>query len=225
MMNTYTLKVALLSDAAFSSGRGLPGDVDTEVCYDLLTGLPYIKGSVLKGLLVEACANLLYALNSPSDLVDAAAHMFGEAGSNHGAEGALIVDDARLPEVVAYGLHQKGGKYRGTVLATQRVLHALTDIRRQSARDPGTGAPRKATLRSLRVMRRTLAFYAPLKLHTDALHTDAQEARALLNACTATVRRGGLRRNRGLGHIRLSLMDNGQPDPFLDDFFAAPYFT
>ncbi len=56
------LKVKLISDATFGRGDGVAGLIDTEVEYEAATGLPFIRGRVLKGLLTEECANILFAL-------------------------------------------------------------------------------------------------------------------------------------------------------------------
>lgn len=86
------LTLTLLSDATFARGDGVSGVVDEEVEYDAVTGLPFVRGRTLKGLLTEACANLLYGLgraNAPGEtrLHAAAARLFGEPGSERdGAE-------------------------------------------------------------------------------------------------------------------------------------------
>src|SRR5437762_1647556 len=57
------LQLELESDTAFGRGEGLAGLLDDEVEYDLATGLPFVRGRTLKGLLVEECANLLFAVS------------------------------------------------------------------------------------------------------------------------------------------------------------------
>jgi hypothetical protein len=59
------LDIRLLSDGAFGRGEGVAGLVDSEVEHEP-SELPFIRGRVLKGLLVEECANLLFALSRPT---------------------------------------------------------------------------------------------------------------------------------------------------------------
>jgi CRISPR/Cas system CMR subunit Cmr4 (Cas7 group RAMP superfamily) len=59
--------IRLISDSAFGRGDGVIGVVDSEVEHDKATGLPIIKGRTIKGLLVESCADLLYAIGLQND--------------------------------------------------------------------------------------------------------------------------------------------------------------
>ena len=71
-MMKLALTIELLTDTTFGRGDGVAGLVDEEVEHDSQTGLPIIRGRTLKGLLVEECANLLYALPGRTDLESAA---------------------------------------------------------------------------------------------------------------------------------------------------------
>jgi hypothetical protein len=86
-------------------------------------------------------------------------------------------------------------------LSWQAILEALTDIRQQTSEERKTGAPAKTTLRSIRVAIRGLRLQAPL-FWTAAPGSD--DLRCLSLALLAT-RHAGLSRNRGRGHILLSL--------------------
>lgn len=213
------LRLCLESDATFGRGEGLAGLVDEEVEYDAATGLPFIRGRVLKGLLVEECANLLYALQvagSPalSALMTAAKHLFGLPGA--GLEGAaqMHVGSARLPlqlrEAVRSAIDRDG-------LKPANVLESLTAIRRQTAIDELSAAPEKNSLRSMRVVLRKTSFCAWLDFAEDPGVDDL----ALLAACALSVRRGGTGRNRGRGRLSLRLLDEqGAIDVTLEPHFA-----
>ena len=67
-MRRLQLHLRLESDATFGRGEGLAGLVDEEIEYDVATGLPFVRGRTLKGLLVEECANLLFALQTAGSL-------------------------------------------------------------------------------------------------------------------------------------------------------------
>src|SRR2546421_2411536 len=86
-MQRLQLCLHLESDATFGRGEGLAGLVDEEIEYDVATGLPFVRGRVLKGLLVEECANLLFALQTAGSpalptLEKSAGWLFGRPGSD-----------------------------------------------------------------------------------------------------------------------------------------------
>ena len=56
------IRLTLKSDATFGLGEGVAGLVDEEIEHDFETGLPFLRGRTLKGLLVEECSNILYSL-------------------------------------------------------------------------------------------------------------------------------------------------------------------
>ncbi len=195
MTTELTLKIELLSDTTFGRGDGVVGLVDAEVEHDASTGLPIIRGRTLKGLLVEACADILYALGNPENLTEAAGWLFGIGGSNLDSQAHMRVGRAELPsDLVAY---VKGQSFKPT-----QILESLTSIRRQTAVDESRfGVPQDKSLRSARVVLRGLAFSAPL--HFDQKPDDP--LLALLAACAANLKRGGSGRNRGRGRLKVQL--------------------
>lgn len=197
------------------------GLLDTEVQYDPFTGLPFLKGRTLKGLLVEACADLLYAVARKdadgSVITDdddpwhqAALCLFGKPGSQLANRAHLRIGDARLPaalhDAVAYEVHM------GTMTATE-VLDASTTIRRQTAMDAKTGAAKRGSLRAIRAILRKTAFEAALELDLSeldpALHNHAE---GLLAGCVYALHRAGLRRNRGMGRLKKVALLAGEKD-------------
>lgn len=204
------IKLELKSDAAFGSGEGVAGLVDEEVEHDHETGLPFLRGRILKGLLVEECANILYALEgqnikSVGELKEAAEFLFGCPGSTLDEGAHMHVGQALLPEELRYAVerHVKRGE-----LTPHEVLESLTAIRRQTSIDEKTGAPRKGSLRSMRVVLCDISFTSPLSF--DSI--PGREAKALLAACVLSLRRAGLGRNRGLGRLRAFLLDEKKKD-------------
>lgn len=195
------LRIELLSDTAFGRGDGVAGVVDNEVEHDPLTGLPVVKGRTIKGLIVEACADILFGLSKFSTpayehFKDTAAELFGIPGSMQKDTGILHFHSATLP--LDFVKRVQDAQY-----PARQVLEALTSIRRQTAVDPARDTPMDQTLRATRVVLRHTIFHAPIsvdrRLEPDHL--------ALLAACAATVRHAGLNRTRGLGHIRITLAD------------------
>jgi CRISPR/Cas system CMR subunit Cmr4 (Cas7 group RAMP superfamily) len=195
------LKVELISDATFGRGDGVAGLVDTEVEFDTETGLPFIRGRVLKGLLTEECANILFALNGGSrQLKESALFLFGESGSLLSGEGQMHVGSALLPEELR---HAVASDIKRNDLSPTEVLESLTAIRRQTSINEESGAPEKESLRSARVVLRETTFSATLDFATPP----SADAMALLSACVLSLRRGGTGRNRGRGRLRAWLTD------------------
>jgi hypothetical protein len=191
------LQIELLSDSTFSRGEGTAGIVDTEVERDAF-GMPYIGGKTMRGLLRNAWLSM--AQHFP-DLDEAAAHILGQ---NQALDDScrLRIGDAVLP-----------GPIRAAVqVATERVEHPLpigvildgfTGIRYQTAENRMTGAPDATTLRSSRVVLRGFTFEASLSWLNN--YQPTPDDLQLLALCTLATRHGGLLRNRGRGHIRMTL--------------------
>ena len=199
------IHITLKSDATFGRGDGVVGLVDEEVEHDAATGLPFLRGRTLKGLLAEECANILYALrqqNSPAydQFEGAARFLFGQPGSTSEDEAKMHVGPALLPKAMRDAV--EADIRRGALRPTE-VLESLTAIRRQTAVDEETGAPEEGSLRSMRVVLRNTPFVAELHFDEDL----DQTAKALLAACVLSLRRAGTGRNRGRGRLTARLYD------------------
>jgi hypothetical protein len=205
------LTITLCSDATFSSGEGLAGFIDTEVTFDRNTGLPYIRGSVVRGLLVEECANLLFALQQvnmyPNWLEESAKNLFGAPGSSLEEEGILRVGNATLPSDLVVVIENAVKKKE---ISPTEVLESLTCVRRQTAIDNAQGVPDDSTLRVERAVARDLVFTTTLQ---PARPLTVKE-KMLLSACARGVRRGGQGRNRGRGKVAVQLKDDTSKEFF-----------
>jgi hypothetical protein len=203
-MGTYWLQIKLKSDATFGRGDGVAGVVDAEVQHDAV-GLPYLGGRAVKGLLGAECADLLFALERarPAEIArwrDAEQRLFGRSGGALQGQAILLVGPARLPADLRAAVARD---VRDGRLTRAEVLETLTALRRQTAMDPLTGAPRKETLRTMRVILRGLIFRARL----DFVQEPTSEDLALLAGCAKALRRAGTGRNRGPGRLRADLLD------------------
>jgi hypothetical protein len=195
------ITVELLSDTTFGRGDGVAGLVDQEVEHDLATGLPFIRGRTLKGLLVEACADILFSLKTDprapgyAAFEAAAKRLFGQGGSLIEDAGKLRVGNAEFPDEVKKHVLQVG-------YSPATILDALTTIRYQTAIDETTGAPAEGSLRASRAVIRGRVFTADIDID---LPENDDYAYALLVACVRQVRRGGSGRGRGRGRLAMSL--------------------
>ena len=224
-MSNYQLQITLRSDTALGRGDGVAGLVNTEVQHDSF-GCPYLGGRTLKGLLREECVNLLYLLREMDNKKGTAhfpkwratAHrLFGQPGSTLEEGAVLYISDATLAEdlrqAITYGVDAKQ-------LTRTQVLDSLTAIRYQTAVDAETEAPRKESLRAIRVVLRNTVFTAQLSLR-DLSETTEEQGLALLAACVKALRAAGTGRNRGVGEIRAQLLDgegNVLPSTILTNF-------
>lgn len=204
------IHITLKSDATFGRGEGVAGLVDEEVEHDPETGLPYLRGRTLKGLLVEECANILYALERQNSkalawLQQAAGFLFGRPGSTVDDDAHMHVGTAMLPEELRQAVE---AHIKRRELTPTEVLESLTAIRRQTAVDEETGAPEEGSLRSVRVVLRETPFIASLEFD----EAPDEEAKALLAACVLSFRRAGLGRNRGRGRLKARLVDENIND-------------
>ena len=218
-MEHYLLQLKLESDATFGRGDGVPGLVDTEVEHDSF-GLPYLRGKTLKGLLVEECANILYALYTQSTVdetkfYESATRLFGEPGNRKQKPTALRVGDACLPAALRNVIRAEVEQRR---LKPANVLEALTAVRHQTAVDE-TGKPEDGSLRTNRVVLRKTILEAELTLQPTTLNTPITDRdRGLLAASVKALRRGGVNRNRGSGRFTATLWQNNTDQT--DAFFA-----
>jgi CRISPR/Cas system CSM-associated protein Csm3 (group 7 of RAMP superfamily) len=207
MNTTFWLKFKLLSDATFGRGDGVAGLVDIEVQHDEC-GLPFLGGRALKGMLRDACNDILYSLKlqgNDSSWYGSANNLFGYHGSNDSNQSMLHIGDSKLPEDLhrAVEIEVKRGPKRGG-LTREQVLGSLTSIRHQTAIDTSTGAPKKETLRSIRVILRETPFESRLLFSKSPSDRDL----AFLSACIKAFRRAGTGRNRGKGEISAAIYDD-----------------
>ena len=199
------LYLQLKSDATFGRGDGVAGLVDAEVEYDAATGLPFVRGRMLKGLLAEECANILFALSQQTPprqnlFVDAAQFLFGKPGSTLEDDALMSVGAAMLPVALRDAVE---ADVKAKRLQPAGVLDSLTAIRRQTAVNEETGAPETGSLRSLRVALRETVFTAAVEIaDKDYAGNQQPNALPLFAACVMSLRRGGTGRNRGRGRLK-----------------------
>ncbi len=189
------IMIELLSDTTFGRGEGTPGAVDVEVEHDA-HGLPMLGGKALRGLLRDSWLSMqehfpqLQAagrrvLGPPADLEETAILRVGDATIEESARAFFISATERLHHPIA----------------PETILAALTEIRAQTSEDRASGAPARPTLRSTRVVVRGLKLAAPLSWLSAP---GPDDARCLALVALAT-RHGGLARNRGRGHLRITV--------------------
>lgn len=189
------IAIELLSDTTFGRGEGTAGSVDVEVEHDAY-GLPMLGGKALRGLLRDSWLSMQEhfpglrgaarrVLGPHADLEETAIVRIGDA---------LIEEATRTFFITATEREHHP-------LAPEALLAALTEIRSQTSEERSTGAPARTTLRASRVVVRGLHLVAPLSWLAPP---DPQDCACLAIAALAT-RHGGLARNRGRGHLRITI--------------------
>jgi len=189
------ITIELLSDTTFGCGEANPGVVDVEIERDR-HGLPMLGGRSLRGLLRDSWLSM--QCHFP-DLLQAGRRVCGPYGDLR-ETGILRIGDAALEDAARVLLIAATERELNRV-PVHTILDALTEIRTQSSEERSTGAPAVTTLRSFRVVPRGVTFIARL---TWAEPPTPQDCRCLALTVLAT-RHGGLSRNRGRGHLRLTL--------------------
>ena len=198
MNQSQFIQIELLSDAAFSRGEGTAGVVDIEVEHDEL-GLPFLGGKTLRGLLHDTWLSMQYCFPELNLLAD---RIFG-SDADFDENSILRIGDAVVDSETRNWIEAAVSR-QSHPICPKMVLEVLTDIRQQTSEERSTGAPAETTLRSIRVIIRGLKLQSPL--YWLAEPTD-EELRCLSLALLAT-RYAGLGRNRGRGHISLTLNGN-----------------
>ncbi len=219
-MEKYRLRLTLLSDATFGRGDGVAGLIDAEVQHDE-SGLPFMNGRTLKGLLGAECADILFGLSQAckdqnAKWLMAGDRLFGRSGAALEGGAILRIGQACLPADLKQALLCD---IQNELYTAADVLDTLTALRRQTAMDEW-GVPKENTLRTMRVILRGSVFWADLEFVEPPLEEDM----ALLAACIKAFRRAGTGRNRGRGRISAELLDeNGTPvtDNWFDQFRKA----
>lgn len=210
-MTRYWLEIKLESDTALGRGDGVAGLVNAEVQHEP-SGLPFLGGKTLKGLLTATCGEILYALEQSvaiNEWDNVAKSIFGQPGSKRASRGKLHVGGAYLPDDLRQAVAED---IANNQLTREDVLASITVMRRQTAMDAERGTPLDNSLRTIRVVLRETKFTARL----DFLTAPTDDELALLSACVKGLRRIGTNRNRGMGRVSCQLFkDEGKTDPVI----------
>jgi len=189
------LSLRLLSDATFARGTARAGEVDVETDHDPY-GLPRIGGKRIRSLLRDTWLSMAPCF---TELNDAALRVFGPPG-DVGEQSILRIGSAELESGVRELMQQAVERERNPIDPLE-ILHTLTAVRAQTSEARATGAPERASLRSVRVSHHSLMFYAPLQW----LKAPGVDDLRCLALSALGMRHAGLGRNRGRGHLETLL--------------------
>lgn len=193
-----TLRIELLSDLCSSSGENYGAQIDNDVCYDE-HGFPYIPARRLKGCLRDIAVQLTEWGIIHNEIVS---EIFGSPGKG---KGRLVLYDA-VPDNYRKLKNEVESSKHKVYLHPQNVLENYTYIRAQTALE--NGVAKKDSLRYTRVVKKGMIFTCGFSIENST--EDIFEA---FVKCCKGLRYMGMNRNRGLGHVRITV-DKDQADTF-----------
>jgi CRISPR-associated protein Csx10 len=189
------LEMHLLSDAIPGSGEGLSGIIDIDISSDGY-GIPYIPAKRIKGILRESALEL----SDVGMLQCSVDDIFGASGRREGT--AFKISDGYIANYHSYREfleYAAFDKNLAPLFNKETVLDEFTYFRSRTTIDNETGTAKENTLRTSRVLKRGETFYFQVEFPVDY-------SEEIEKICKVT-RRFGLSRTRGLGDIRLSLLN------------------
>ncbi len=200
------LLITLKSDLCSGSGFSFAGIIDSDVSFDKY-GFPYISGRRIKGCMREA-AELLGIYE------DDITSIFGKryAGEYDTGTGISISDayPIGIPsqedmEIIYSDADIK--KYLGQ----ERVVNCFTSIRSQTKIESSTGIAKDNTLRFTRVVNKD-CFADKQPLQFTAQISIPENIRTEVIKIIKSTRNLGMDRNRGLGSVKLELIEGDEKD-------------
>lgn len=187
-----SIQMTLQSDLCTSSGIGYSSVIDIDVCRDNY-GIPYIPSRRMKGCLREAAQYI----GIDEAVID---RIFGVSGAKN--SGSLMLGNGYLAtyyEMIqdAQALEEKTGRHVD-------LSEAFTHTRARTAIDAKTDTAKDNTLRTMRVINRSLNGTDPLQFifRAECLPEDEEP---LTRICQA-MRNIGLNRSRGFGAVRCAFL-------------------
>lgn len=186
------LNITLKSDLCVGAGESYQSKVDQEVVYDDY-GFPYIPAKRLRGCIREAALELVEFGKYTKENYDA---LFGKEGNQ---ASKFILNDAHLKdhEQMLKDLQVCSDQ---SLKHPQNVLELYTYTRTQTKIDSATGIAQDNSLRTMRVVKKGLSFFANMELN----HL-LKEEKDLLEEAISMTKHIGLNRTRGLGLVEMSV--------------------
>lgn len=198
------ISITLRSDLCTGSGYSYAGVVDNDVCYDE-AGLPYIPARRLKGCMREAADTILYAKYGTR-----AGKLFGTAGrsaytGNHIEKESVQIGNAYPKQYAVLRAAVLEGRKRSACYDTHHILQRFTRVVGQTAMVDGVAD--EMTLRYTRVINQFAPWgeKQPMVFMADLFYDPADEE--VLEDVIHATRHIGLKRNRGMGNVRIEWAD------------------
>ncbi len=190
----YQIKIQLLSDLCVSDGGVYNSMLDTDICYDSF-GFPYIPAKRLRGCLRECAIEL-----KDWGVQIEAEKLFGKEGYT---PANIRFSDAYLEDYETKKQLMLNGR-NSLVLHPQNILNHYSYIRTQTSIDYETGTAEPTSLRTMRVAKKGLIFFASVEFSSKEAEKEYSKA---LEQCCTILKHMGVARTRGLGEVQVTLHD------------------
>lgn len=192
-MNKSRIKITLLSDLCCYSGEVYNSTVDIDCVYDKY-GIPYIPAKRIKGCIREAALELQeIGILSEQD--------YKNIFENENVGSSIFtISNARIEDyddvVKDIRCFNKNG-----LCEQQKIFNLYTYTRTQTKIDERCGSAEDNSLRTMRVVKKGLVFYADIEFN------DKEEKYFIkFEQAVKMVKHMGLSRTRGLGLVELSIV-------------------
>lgn len=194
------IRLELLSDTIFGSGRSIPGAEDIAILHDK-DGFPYLKGATFKGVLREEAENYLnwlqmskeFEKNSDKQIQENPRQWletrFGKGGMDMADNSYLItVSDFTLPSDIRRMVKEEHAAPE-EIFTSLRTFTKLKD-----------GIASDGSLRIARCINKGFVFYGDIRCHTG----DEE----LLTDIIGCMKWMGSMRTRGFGRVKVTVLPN-----------------
>lgn len=195
------VKIKLLSDGIFGSGRSIPGGEDIGILTDEY-GFPYISGTNVKGNLRETMSNMLSWKNESDGKVEELFGMANRESLEDENRQKIYVSDFMLPlsvrKAVCEELEIDTVKKRNA--RREQVTDLFTELRTFTRLEDGVSA--KGSLRDARCVVQDTVFLGEIQCPKDR--------EEIVKESLAYLKWLGSMRTRGFGAVEVTVGEVGQ---------------
>lgn len=187
------IRVELLSDASFGSGKSVPGGEDSSILVDE-QGFPYMKGSTIKGLIRENYQRYL-GWTGIQDAEKKVKDLFGYTDMSEDEHKKTVrISDIELSddvrEAVSSHLEKMAGKHSPLeYMSYLRVLTKLED-----------GMVKDGSMRTIRCLRKGLIFYGTIDCPDSRSEEEIRQVLPFIKWI-------GGEKTRGLGEVSITELE------------------
>ncbi len=220
-MKDLQLEITLDSDALVGSGESYGSIIDGDVVFEL-NGLPCIPAKRIKGCLRDSAEEILflfqqadpnYKIKNEIDLEACFGQRYSDEKNGtkeekefRGISGKVYYNNLMLSGYEdlsnwLYSLSKEDKKYKN-LFSQEAVLSHYTRIKRQTSIDAETGTAKNTSLRTMRVLKKSLVFQGNISIPDD------KKILFTLALAVSNFQSLGTSRNRGLGSITAKLKEN-----------------
>ncbi len=178
------VKIELLSNTIFGSGKSIPGDEDIAVLTDS-SGFPYLMASTFKGILREQIKNII-DWTGGEDITDI---LFGKGGEYSADDGRLIFTDFTVSGGIKNAMLLQEG------ITAEKIKDCFTGLYTFTSLEDGI--VKDGTLRSCRYIEKGNVFHGEIIC--------PKEYRDIVKKGIKAIKYIGTMRTRGFGRVKVSV--------------------